>query len=254
MEEYILNCYLEYKKFMKQSNLPDIRPVFNIQDANINRTIAYIERDDLREPIIPIYISKKLFSYSEQYYKSILFHEFTHVFDANITFININNHEKLTSLMSSYSEYHASQIELLSSLGYKVIRPIFNKFNINTRIYSENELLDIENYLLIPLSSAIVILEKQPDAYINLSRDEYNKKYITAMKNIYYYLGKYKICELYGNRKPHNFFHEFLTFQDDVKTIYQSLQEKNYDQIIKDEHNFMRHYLHYFKEKTRDYI
>ena len=66
MDKYIQNCYLDYKKFMKQTNIPDIEPIFDVDGASIKNTVAYVENDDLRKSIIPIYISKDLFSYNEQ--------------------------------------------------------------------------------------------------------------------------------------------------------------------------------------------
>lgn len=66
-------------------------------------------------------VSNVLFSYNDQYIKSILFHEFTHIYDTNITFKEIINNENLISAINAYTEYHASQIEILSNIGYNSI-------------------------------------------------------------------------------------------------------------------------------------
>lgn len=246
MDKYVQNCYLDYKKFMKQTNIPDIEPIFDVDGASIKNTVAYVENDDLRKSIIPIYISKDLFSYNEQYYKSKLFHEFTHIFDANVTFEKIYDEDELLKLMSSYSEYHASQIELLSLLKYKVISPIVKKFNLNTKIYEKNEYKTIQDYLLTPLVDALTILDKDRNAYTLLTDNEYNIKYVTAEKNIFYYLGKYRVCDVYADKKPHNFFHEFGVFENDVQNIYCSLKSKDFTNILNNTNNFMMHYLYYF--------
>ena len=48
----------------------------------------------------------------------------------------------------------------------------------------------IQDYLLTPLVDALTILDKDRNAYALLTDNEYNIKYVTAEKNIFYYLGK----------------------------------------------------------------
>lgn len=247
MESYIQKSYQDYKKFMNQSNLPDIMPIFNTQNDKLNYALSYINDEDMRKNTVPIYFSNKLFEYHKQYYNSILFHEFTHILDANITFKKIYDDNERSKLMLSYSEYHAAQIELISYLGYSNIESMNRKFDINTKIYFQKELLDIENYLIYPLADATAILNKDRFAYALLNSSEYNKKYIKMKVNLMYYLGKYCVCENYANRKPHNFFHEFGFFQEDVKHIYDSLKSENYVEIIKNINAFELQYLTYFK-------
>ena len=227
---------------MHEFDLPNINPIM-ITDNNI---LAYIDSDNATNPIVPLYVSDILFSYNDQYIKSILFHEFTHIYDANITFKEIIDNENLISAINAYTEYHASQIEILSNIGYNSIFKK-NKFNINAKIYYKNEMMDIEHYLVYPLSDATLILNKERYAYINLSNDEYNLKYVRAAKNIWYYLGKYNICEIYANRQPCNMFFEFGIFENDIKKIYIALKAMNFEQIQKEIKNYTTHYMTYFK-------
>ena len=108
-------------------------------------------------------------------------------------------------------------------------------------------MMDIEHYLVYPLSDATLILNKERYAYINLSNDEYNLKYVRAAKNIWYYLGKYNICEIYANRQPCNMFFEFGIFENDIKKIYIALKAMNFEQIQKEIKNYTTHYMTYFK-------
>jgi hypothetical protein len=114
-------------------------------------------------------------------------------------------------------------------------------------IYYKDELVDVENYLLYPLVSATVILDKDKFAYFNLSNKEYNINFVKTEKNTMYYLGKYNVCEKFANKKPHDFFHYFSKFQHDVLDIYKSLESKDYEAIVMKEKDFLLHYLNYFE-------
>lgn len=114
MEKKILTYYNEYKQFVEETNLPEIT-LLNANNLNTRKTLAYTKAEFLRMPIVPIYYTDKLFSYPEQFYKSILFHEFTHIYDAHI-FFKEKEFNDFILLMRTFSEYHAAQIELASSL------------------------------------------------------------------------------------------------------------------------------------------
>lgn len=249
MKNFVLKCYKEYKKFMKESRLPNIIPVI-LEDDSSNRTIAYIEFDESRNGDVPIYINKKLFLYDRTYAKSILFHEFTHIYDMNITFFNIEDENKLIKLMASYSEFHASQIELLVSLGYFVISPIYKKFSMNRKIYFESTFEKIDNYLLHPLANSSGILGNNKDAYNTLSAFEYNIKYVTASHQLFCYLGKYDVCVRFGDREPHDFWHEFGEFSPDAKKLYELCKSKNYEELCIEENRFLLHFLNYFENEN----
>lgn len=95
MEDRIKEYYSEYKRFMNENCLPEINPIFNINNRINENILAYVNIDEMDKLEIPIYIDTKIFLYDENYLKSILFHEFTHIFDKVITFcpptINIVN-------------------------------------------------------------------------------------------------------------------------------------------------------------------
>lgn len=251
MEQKIQEYYNQYKVFIKNINLPNIAPVFDISKANINGSFVYIDVDELSSPTINLYIDENLFQYNERFRKSILFHEFTHVFDGVQTFetIRLSDVDKFNKIMATYSEYHASQIEILCNIGYKKAKPITKKFKMSDKVYFKDEFVDIENYIIYPLADASVILDKNKHAYFNLNDNEYNIKYVMAQKSIMYYLGKYNICEKYANKKPHDFFHKFSEFEQDVLLMYKSLKSKDIDQILGTVDDFMLHFMHYFKFK-----
>ena len=191
MQNFILNCYKEYKLFMniKEGVLPQIFPITHEQE----HSLAHICEDDIGTEPMNIYYKDELFKYNETYIKSILFHEFTHIYDG-ISLKSKVNDIQFSTFMALYSEYHASQIELLCNLGYKNIKSI-KKIDLSQVVLSyENEKIDINSYLAIPMSNASLIIDKPSDAYYNLPCDEYFAKYKEFEVKTMYYLGKKNIC------------------------------------------------------------
>lgn len=244
----IQNYYNEYKKFINNKELPEINPIIKDDKNDIFPSYAYIDRECLEAEPIPLYVSSKLLTYKEQFYKSILYHEFTHIFDYHISFSGMDKETK-NKLMAIYSEYHASQIEILANLGYTRAYNVLNRFDMGRKLVSENEVVDVENYLLFPLSSSLTVIDNDAMAYFELSNFEYSKKYAQSLANVIYYLGKFSICEKYANSKPFNFFHEFGEFEEDIKMLYSYLKLKKYKDILVAENNYRMHFFDYFKFK-----
>ena len=244
MVNKIQDFYNEYKVFINRREMPKIVPNFDMSDSILD-SLAYIDRDDIRGESIPIYINTNLFKYPKQYYESILFHEFTHIYDANIIFKDEDD-ETFSSLISSYSEFHASQVEILCNIGYNRAYNINHKFRMSTKLYYKDEIMDVDHYLLPPLADATAVLEHDRYDFIMLPNNEFVEKYVLVQNNIMYYLGKYNVCEKFGDSNPHNFFKEFNVFEADVLKMYDSLKNKKYADIINDVNNFMLHYLQYY--------
>ena len=244
----VQNYYGEFKKFINNTMLPEINPIIKDDKYDSLSSYAYVDRDFLNLSPIHLYISSKLFTYKEQFYKSILYHEFTHIYDYYITFSSLNK-EIRDKMMSIYSEYHASQIEILANIGYERAYNIFKKFSVNTKLVLEDEIVNVDKYLLFPLSSSLAIIDNDPMAFYELDNQEYSKNYVKARNNAIYYLGKFSVCEKFAKTKPYVAFHNFLEFESDIRTLYLYLKQKDYNNIIKAENDFMMHYFAYFKFK-----
>ena len=244
----IQNYYMEYKKFINATKLPDINPIIKDNKNDIFPSHAYVDRDLLDITPIPLYVSSKLFTYKEQFYKSILYHEFTHIYDYYITFSSLNKDTK-NKMMSLYSEYHASQIEMLANIGYIRAYNIFNKFSMYLKLVSEDEIVNVDKYLLFPLSSSLAIIDNDTMAFYELDNQEYMKNYVKARNNAIYYLGKFSVCEKFAKTKPFDAFYNFADFESDIRMLYLYFKQKDYDNILKAENDLMMHYFSYFKFK-----
>lgn len=249
MEQKIQNYYNEFKKFINCNSLPEIKPIFDIDDSQDME--GYINIKDSNNLCITIHLKPSIFNYNEGYYKCVLFHEFTHIYDSAITFKNVVDDIDLKILLSTYSEYHASQVELLCNVGYDRCYNICSKFNINKEILRKNEKINIKKYFLLSLIEAQDILNENDNIYIDLTAEEYAHVFNKSLKKIMYYLGKYNILEKYSNNPPCIFFNEFGMFEKDIEDLYKYLKTKNYNSLINSHDQFVMKYMKYYKSNVK---
>ena len=119
--------------------------------------------------------------------KHLLFHEFTHIFDSEMY---VKGDTMRYAGLSGFTEYHASQIELLQLLGASDInsKPIFTMNDVITTISGEKNL-------------AQYIEEKQQHAISLFNRNDFPVDLSTlksAIGILYNYYGLRSICELYA--------------------------------------------------------
>lgn len=107
--------YNEYKKFMVLDKLPkvDIIPILNTDTPQC----------EVKHPQHPngahtIYVNQLLIPvYGLEATKTMMYHEFTHVYDDYSLFPNLDSAKK-HGYVWCYSEYHATYIEMLCSLEF----------------------------------------------------------------------------------------------------------------------------------------
>lgn len=205
MEDFILNCYEDFKNFMevKQDDLPDLNPILvNTYKQNSGKSpYAYINEDEIGENPIKLYYSQELLPNCHQtFQKAILFHEFTHILDG-INFSSLYSGKELASIMATYSEYHAAQIELASKVGFRSIHSCYKMNLSKTFVYAQNQKIKIETDYLHPASDALTIIDESNDAYYNLNEYDYFLNYKTFEAKTMYYLGKKNFCQRYSLKK-----------------------------------------------------
>lgn len=200
MDGFILKCYEEYKTFMdiKEELLPSINPIeIGISKRDNGKCIyAYINEDEIGNNPMNLYYSSDLFNCHKTFQKAKLFHEFTHILDG---FELIKKYSKfLLPIMNTYSEYHASQIELASNIGFKNIH-CFHKFNIDkTFVYDQDRKIKITSDYISPASDALAIIGVSSNSYYDLSEYDYYLNYKTFETKTMYYLGKKNFCLKYS--------------------------------------------------------
>lgn len=189
----IHNIYEEFKTFICCLNMP----LFSITLSDKNDMLGMWNFDELYNNNYNLFLNANLFSYNSLYIKSILFHEFTHLYD----YINIKNiyHEKdiIRELMNTYSEYHASQIELLSQMNVKTIKSVSRKIPNKYMIQGKDSCITINDYILYPLANAFDILNSNKECFVNYNKYEFAEICNKAQKFMIYYFGKLDIANKY---------------------------------------------------------
>lgn len=251
MEKMIYNLYEKYKVYIHERSLPDIIPI-DATEYNINNNLAFLKSEFVYQNPIPVYYDKKLFKYEEQFYKSILYHEFTHIYDIHVGFKNIKDKDIFTLLTSTYSEYHASQIELLSQINSNSIADAIDNLDINSNMIYKDEHLNLNQYLIIPLADFTSVLDNDNSTYQNLAEFEFARQYVNVEKNIMYYLGKYDTCKSFASGTIFNLLEKNCpVFVNDIEEIHVILKSKeeiynNVDKLKNAVLNFQNHYYSYF--------
>lgn len=232
----IYKYYDDFKKFMSSEQLPDIK----IKRLFENNVYAKLNHNDLIKGKYILNINIDLFKYNEKFIRSILFHEFTHVYDFYMIHSNFTNEETL-NLMTSYSEYNASKIELISQLGIDNIKSITKRFPNNFNVVYKNETIKIDEYVIYPLASAMGIIESERKAFNNLSDFEYAEKFMTSEKFMMYYYGKLDAANKYLDTPiPNIYLKNKTVFYNELEQLHNIL---NMDVDLKMRYHFIKEYL-----------
>lgn len=235
----------------------DIMPVLNpIQESNNfsengKIPLAYINSDEIRNRIVNLYYSSNLLMCPVIFQKSKFFHEFTHILDANLISTNFS-YDEFRAIMATYSEYHASQIELACNIEFRNIHS-FHKINLSkTFVTYENRKIKIETDYLHPMADSLVIIEKDSDAYSNLPDYEYYLNYSVFETKTMYYLGKKNFCAKYSITKTADIIDKsYGIFTPYIRIIEKLILEKDYSQLYDARKNLWKKYLDYFSYKNK---
>lgn len=92
-------------------SIPQIQKIIIQKNDNI---WAKFQANDLYNKKYKLYINTNLLKMNKKFIKQILFHEFTHLRDSAL-FLN-RDIEEYKNIMSSYSEFHASECEMIERL------------------------------------------------------------------------------------------------------------------------------------------
>lgn len=246
-KEKIYNYYDEYKKFMRVDKMPLIVPVEKHKTHNCD-SFASLDKDFIQGQGVPIIYVDSLLNYDESFIKSIFFHEFTHIYDANIKFINLDK-SSLNVVMDSFSEYHASQIEMASQLGMKNKNDVFTlsgKFKTGCKMKYKEEITDIQNYILYSLADITNVLVNPQGSFSNMPEYLFLKQYVDTERRIFYYYGKYDLYTKYSGKNMSDLLiNNCSEFSKEINNIHSILKSKNVINNI----DSMKFAIQDFKEK-----
>lgn len=159
-------------------------------DILISENVKYIGQINKKEILnnrFILHLNKNFENYPYILQKSILWHEFTHVYDI-LLFKDRFVPDVLDGVMGTYSESHAESIKFRILLNFKLNQ----QFNIgeskNTKIHVENNTFDLSEYTKSFVTNSVIGLNSfftsnNPDA------SDFNK----FIKNFCYYCGFLKL-------------------------------------------------------------
>lgn len=254
MQEFVEQCYINYIEItgIKDNIFPKLNRIVINETTNNYKHIsyAYTNSNNILDSTVNLYIHPKLFSYTKQFQESKLYHEFTHILDAITLFKNYNE-SKRNILLSIYSEYHASQIELICAIGFKTFCHDKRIDLSKTLIPYKNTTSSVEKEYLRPLNDALKIIQQDNDSYYNIYVVEYYQNYTIFESNLMYYLGKKNLCVeisieniLFITNILEHLFGEFLPI---IRNIEENIKLKNFNTLIQLRNELFNKYITYFK-------
>lgn len=166
-------------------NIPQIKDIRIMPEEG---TAGQFLTDDLYNRNYVLYLSDDMEVAPDDYVEEILFHEFTHLADSML-FLEYDI-EKFKTIMSMYSEIHASEIQM-----DKILSIIENPSNIRQIIPYKS--VTLKKYLNRKLKEL-----KQEFAPLKSKNDVAERCNFT---HIYYFIGYLKSLKKHNIKYPHNY-------------------------------------------------
>lgn len=177
----------DYKSFMKITTLPEYSIITKTASLNVAETKGFeslaSSKYDLKK-----HIHSLLVSCNVPLCRYVVFHEFTHMIDTEIYAKN----DTLRYIgISGYTEYHASQIELLDLLSVENINEIIS-FSINNTIETVSGKKTVTQYLSEKYNHAVELFSRK-----DFPSDIDTLK--SALGVLFNYWGLRSICKMYSS-------------------------------------------------------
>lgn len=187
--DYVFGCVEEYKEFVGIDSFPSFRIVpkeitkEKSQSQGFDSWATTYYDTDTGEHTIEIWSNIWLPEFNAKY---LVFHELTHIWDAEI----YSQRNKMKYIANKgYTEYHAAQIDLLKALGAKKISKPFS-FKIDQSLQLIEGEKTVADFVDAPrkLAEQLIIRPDFPSRIETL---------VTTLGAIFNYYGRRSICKMY---------------------------------------------------------
>lgn len=222
-KNFIYQCYEKYKIFVGNQDLPNFEIIFHDYLIEHMQYSMQLITNELYNQKYILKVNNMIFNImGSKQIESIAFHEFTHLTDS--LFFRSEDYNIYSDLMITFSEAHASQIELMKTFKFSslsdnkrtLLSSKLSMFKENITLY---KFIDDERKLCIgKLNNAITNIDKN--------------SFITDLRTMSYYIGHLwfvkKYCSPYDkvlDEIPEIFLNPFLDLQSSIVT-------KNVNDII----------------------
>lgn len=211
LEYEVGNLYIQYSEFVNVE-LPLFKFLYFKNEDNRNFAQVVYPTNDNEQFLL--YISKSLNSQDKQSRKNILFHEFTHIWDA-IRILPNNFTEEKYQLIEVYSEINASKVEIMSAFN-------FTSIVINKRI-SLSDTLNINNKTISLNNWNELSVLRMKDLATDYNKSKSNENFAKLYKHILYCIGYFKFANCFCETS--NFDSTLKIFTESFGDVFVSLYE-----------------------------
>lgn len=188
--DYVWSCVEDYKRFVGIDDFP----AFDLKSKEITEKKALEQGSDALatafydtstgKHTLEIWSKLCLPRMNAEY---IMFHEFTHIWDAEV----YSQKENLKHTANGgYTEYHAAQIDFMKLLGAMKINEPFS-FSINQKFETVGGIKTGKEYVNMSRNLATALISRK-DFPANIGT------LVTAMGAIFNYYGRRSICKMYA--------------------------------------------------------
>lgn len=187
LAEYVKYCEQLYLNFVGINQLPNYRILEKTLQLNLNGGSNLYAVASSKYSVSTDTHDLLLFSNFPHPTEHILFHEFTHIWDAE-TYAKRNPKRSLTNI--GYTGFHAAQVELMKILNADSIqgKPSFNMDQVVDTYYGK---MTVDSYVQRAYLTASERMQKQdfPESIQDL---------LTVIELIFNYLGRRSICKMFA--------------------------------------------------------
>lgn len=199
---WIYKQYDEYKRFVNESNLPDFAIDYRL--GTRKKPLNYIAKVQFTPNKIVLVVN---FAYVKTAdFNAVLYHEFTHIYD-NYIF----QKDGLSNKILYYSEYHATQIELIK------------RFKLLDQLEKEVKPKELAKDVIEKFADDVIYISK---CYVKkINNDRFNLK--TAY---FYYIGAQDLAARVLGRDISNEIRFAPEKEEDYKKIHNLLKTIKYNE------------------------
>lgn len=192
LEEKLETTKIKYMKFMKLHSFPHYDIIIQNISLDANESKQYMKaacaKYDFETQRHSLIVNPSI-----DFYEYIVFHEFTHILDTE----QYANNDRISYVyLSGYTEYHASQIELLNLLGAKKVNKRV-RFKMNQIIKTLTGNITVQEYIEDKHNHAIELFNNDSFSV----NDEYM---IGSLGVLFNYWGLRSICEMFASDYKEN--------------------------------------------------
>ena len=176
--------YEDFKKFISIQNLPPYRLDFYYSKEHC--TSSCIHPEDPLHGVHIINVNELLFPTHGQNAKSIAFHEFTHIYDSAY-FYKLFGKYKHKNITTPYSEYHASQIQIMCAINMRNDHDDI-MINLSDRVYDGllTKKFTVQSYIQYVNNDFIQTIDYY---YSPKCATPIESRFIDILRHITYYFG-----------------------------------------------------------------